>query len=59
MKNFPKIINLKFTRDKRGTFSKILSSKINNELLKSDQIKEINISTNKKRNSQGTTLSNW
>ena len=49
MKNFPKIINLKFTRDKRGTFSKILSSKINNELLKSDQIKEINISTNKKK----------
>ena len=53
MKNFPKIINFKFTKDKRGTFSKILSSKINNELLKSDQIKEINISTNKKGTVRG------
>ena len=42
-------INLKFTKDKRGNFSKILSSKINNELLKSDEIKEINISRNKKK----------
>ncbi len=49
MKNFPKIINFKFTKDKRGTFSKILSSKINNKLLKSDQIKEINISRNNKK----------
>ena len=59
MKNFPKIINFKFTKDKRVLFQRSYQVKINNELLKSDQIKEINISTNKKRNSQGTTLSNW
>lgn len=45
----PEIFKLKNTKDKRGTFSKILSHQNNNRIFKNDHILEVNISENKKK----------
>lgn len=45
----PIIFKLKNKKDKRGTFSKILSNENNNKIFKNNRVLEINISENKKK----------